>query len=207
MKTLQNHLLWTLALAVGTSTIAVMQATAQDRGHDQEPAQNQNRPRYDRSNSPAYQQGMQHGQQDRASNRDRSYRGQYDNDNDRRDYQAGYDQAYGSMPDNRNAQHNRDTNRGGEYGRDAYGSQNGAYSRGGNPAQQVGFQDGVNDGRSDRQSGHSFRATQQQAFKHADHNYSTAYGDRQQYQNMYRQAYQQGYQQGYGSGGSSYRRR
>jgi flagellar biosynthesis/type III secretory pathway protein FliH len=61
----------------------------------------------------------------------------------------------------------------------------------------------VNDGRSDRQTGHSNRATQQQAYKNADHNYSPAYGTRDQYKSQYRQAYLQGYQQGYGQ---AYRR-
>ena len=200
MKALQKHLLWTLALAVGSSTVGVMQATAQDRDHDR--SQNQY-PAYNQSTSPAYQQGMRHGQEDRAKNRDRRYRGQFNNDGDRSAYQAGYDQAYGVG----NGQYgDRDRRNGeGSYARGAYGSPYGSYNRGGNPAQQVGYQDGVNDGRSDRQTGHSSRATQQQAYKNADHNYNAAYGDRQQYKNMYRQAYQQGYQQGY-NGGGSYRR-
>lgn len=199
MKTLQKQLLWTLALAVGSTTVGVMQVSAQDGGRGQD--QGSHRSYSERSGSPAYQQGMQQGQQDRNENRDRQYRGQYQNPNDRADYQAGYDQGYSG-----NNQNNRDARRShGRQDRDAYDSRNGTYNHSDTQAQKVGYQDGINDGSADRRSGHSSRATQQQAYKHADHNYSVIYGDRQQYKNMYRQAYQQGYQQGYNAG-VSYRR-
>jgi len=38
----------------------------------------------------------------------------------------------------------------------------------------------LNDGRNDRQSGHSFRATQDSNYKHADRGYSSGLGARQQ---------------------------
>jgi len=195
MKALKKQLLWTLALAVSGGTVAVMQATAQDRGpyRNQSPYWANN----DQSSN-AYQQGLREGQDDRAHNRGQRYRGRFNNDRDRAAYQAGYDQGYGAARQygDRDRRNEQDAYRGG-----AYGSPYGNYNRGGNPAQQVGYQDGVNDGSSDRATGHSFRPTEQQAYKNADHNYSAAYGDRQQYKDMYRQAYQQGYQQGY-SGGS-----
>jgi hypothetical protein len=201
MKALKKRLVWTLALTVGSATVGIMQATAQDRNHDQDQgqAQNQDKAYIHRSGSPAYQQGVQHGQQDRNDNRDRHYRGQYDSANDRSDYQAGYDQGYAG-----NSRYGRGAR--GYDSRDTYGSQTGAYNHQGSQARQVGYQDGVNDGSADRRTGHSSRATQQQAYKHADHNYSPVYGDRQQYKDVYRQAYQQGYQQGY-NGGASYDRR
>jgi flagellar biosynthesis/type III secretory pathway protein FliH len=59
----------------------------------------------------------------------------------------------------------------------------------------------LNDGRNDRQSGHSFRATQDSNYKHADRGYSSGLGDKNQYKQVYRQGYEQGYQQGYNSGG------
>jgi hypothetical protein len=205
MKAFQKHLLWTLTLALGGSTVGVMQATAQDRDRDRDRDQNQYPAYNNQSNNQAYQQGMRHGQEDRAANRDRRYRGRFNNDRDRTAYQAGYDQAYGATSGQYGDHDRRWSNGRDTYNRGAYGSQYGNYNRGGNPAQQVGYQDGVNDGGADRQTGHSFRPTQQQAYKNADHNYSPTYGDRQQYKNMYRQAYQQGYQQGY-NGGGSYRR-
>lgn len=63
-------------------------------------------------------------------------------------------------------------------------------------ARTFGYQDGFNDGRSDRISGHSFRPTHDGNFKHADRGY---YGgiDRNYYKQMYREAYENGYQRGY----------
>jgi flagellar biosynthesis/type III secretory pathway protein FliH len=60
----------------------------------------------------------------------------------------------------------------------------------------------LNDGRNDRQTGHSFRPTQDSNFKRADRGYSSGLGDKNQYKQIYRQGYEQGYQQGYNSGGS-----
>ena len=50
----------------------------------------------------------------------------------------GYGQGYGKNHLYRRDGQGRDT-----YNRDTYGSQNGAYNRQGNQAQQVGYQDGV----------------------------------------------------------------
>ncbi|MGZ4814407.1 MAG: hypothetical protein ACXVZV_03300, partial [Terriglobales bacterium] len=63
---------------------------------------------------------------------------------------------------------------------------------------QIGYQDGLNDGRSDRMTGHSFRPTQDDNYKNADRGYSSAFGAKQIYKDTYRQGYEQGYQQGYG---------
>jgi hypothetical protein len=65
-------------------------------------------------------------------------------------------------------------------------------------AAQIGYQDGINDGRNDRVTGHSFRPTQDDNYKDASRGYSSAFGDKQSYKNTYRQGYEQGYQQGYG---------
>jgi len=91
----------------------------------------------------------------------------------------------------------RDRDRDGYYGR--YGNRNYANAR------QFGYQDGFNDGRNDRATGHSFRPTHDSNYKHADRGYY-GYGDRNYYKQMYRQAYEQGYQQGYNSGGYGRRR-
>ena len=72
---------------------------------------------------------------------------------------------------------------------------------GANAAQQYGYQDGINDGSRDRRSGHSNRPTQDSNYKHADHGYSSSYGNKNYYKQEYRQAYENGYQQGYNSGG------
>ena len=68
-------------------------------------------------------------------------------------------------------------------------------------ARQFGFQDGLTDGRNDRAVGNPNRLGRDSNYKHADHGYIKAYGDKNQYKNYYRQAYQDGYQRGYGNGG------
>ena len=112
-----------------------------------------------------------------------------DGDRDRRVYNGGYA--------------NRPVYNGGYYGGSSpyYGGNSGYYGNGGyyrSNAVQIGYQDGVNDGRNDRMTGHSFRPTQDDNYKNADRGYSSAFGDKQAYKNTYRQGYEQGYRQGYG---------
>ena len=57
-------------------------------------------------------------------------------------------------------------------------------------ARQYGYQDGINDGSRDRRTGHSNRPTQDSNYKHADHGYSSSYGDKNYYKQSYRQAYE-----------------
>ena len=66
-------------------------------------------------------------------------------------------------------------------------------------AREFGYQDGLNDGRNDRSTGHSFRPTHDSNFKHADRGY---YGsmDKNYYKQLYREAYENGYQRGYDRG-------
>ena len=80
---------------------------------------------------------------------------------------------------------------------------NGVYAyrtQGLSEAQQIGFQDGLNDGAHDRQTGHSYRPTQDSNYQHANRGWNSSMIDRDSYSSAYRQAYMQGYQRGYGSG-------
>ncbi|MDP9268778.1 MAG: hypothetical protein M3P27_10710 [Acidobacteriota bacterium] len=88
------------------------------------------------------------------------------------------------------------SNSGGYYGGSGqYGGQNGNGS-----AQRFGFQDGQQLGQRDRASGHSYRPTEWQAYKDADHGMSASNGYRNsdQYKQEYRQAFMNGYNQGFG---------
>jgi hypothetical protein len=78
---------------------------------------------------------------------------------------------------------------------EAYRDQNG-------PAEYAahwGFQDGMNDGSRDRATGHSFRPTHDQAYKHAPE-YGHPEINRDEYKNIYRDAYIRGYEKGYRRG-------
>jgi len=151
-----------------------------------------------RGNSAAYQDGFRQGQWDaQHNNRSRSKNRRWSNDADRRAYEAGYNRGYQSAIGSRgNGGYGN-----GAYGRGGYG--NGQYGNGGygnsgvNSAGQIGYQDGVNDGANDRQTGHSFRPTEGDNYKNADRGYTSSVGSKDQYKQLYRQGYQQGYQIGY----------
>jgi len=183
---------------------------------DQYGYQNQGR------NSSAYRQGMVDGRRDRTGNQARSYRGQYDNDNDRAAYRSGYDQEYsngngygnGRQGDYRDQQ-GRDQN--GTLDRNENGvrrddrrddhdngtAQNSQYGSGQqNPAYRNGFQDGMTDGRNDFQSRRSSSPTSTSNYRNATGGYDRSWGSQNQYKDMYRQGYARGYEQGYNGQGS-----
>ena len=133
----------------------------------------------DYSYSDAYRDGFRQGKYD-AENRCRNYdAGRWRQDYDRRAYDAGYQRGYHDY--SRNGE-----SRGGPYGRGEFRN-----------AREFGYQDGLNDGTHDRQSGHSFRPTHDDNFKHADRGYSGIFGSKDEYRQIYRQAYEEGYRQGY----------
>ncbi|MGC2697043.1 MAG: hypothetical protein WA738_14760 [Candidatus Angelobacter sp.] len=181
------------ALTAGTTTLAVAQRVVPVQwGWGQR----------DNDDRQAYRDGLNQGQSDARHNRRfNPNNSRWRERDDREAYRSGYErgfQQYGGYSNDRDRDDDRDRDRG--YGRGGYGS--GGY--GANAARQNGYQDGLNDGARDRRSGHSNRPTQDSNYKHADHGYSSTYGDKNYYKQGYRQAYENGYQQGYNSGG--YRR-
>ena len=73
----------------------------------------------------------------------------------------------------------------------------GAYRGDFRQAEDIGFRDGQNDGRSDRSHGHSFRPTHDDNYKNADRGYSSSMGDKQAYKDAYRRGYERGYNEGF----------
>src|SRR5436853_195627 len=69
---------------------------------------------------------------------------------------------------------------------------------GASQAQEIGNQDGLNDGSNDRATGHSYRPTEDSNYRHANRGWNSGTIDRDSYSQSYRQAYMQGYQRGYG---------
>ena len=69
-----------------------------------------------------------------------------------------------------------------------YGVQGAAYQR--------GYQDGINEGGRDRQSGHSYRPTKSEKYDDTP-GYNSSYGDKNQWKQNYRQGFVNGYQQAY----------
>jgi hypothetical protein len=64
-------------------------------------------------------------------------------------------------------------------------------------ARDVGYQDGLMDGRNDRSSGHSFRPTDTDNYKHADRAYRDNFGSKDAWKAAYRQGYSDGYREGF----------
>src|ERR1700693_1254358 len=140
MKHNKRKEIWIFALAVAGSPFVPPKVAAAQSQQDQSRDQAN---RNDNANNLMYQQGLNHGQADRANNQAHQYRLQPNNSDDRRAYESGYDQGY---QNSRDADHD-------------YSGQNAQYGAPtGNVASQNGFQDGANDGLQDRQGGTTPRA-------------------------------------------------
>ena len=101
---------------------------------------------------------------------------------------AHYGQIYGCTEENRNqTQHSPDP-----YATRGWGATDMAFD--------VGYRDGVTHGEYDR--GRSVRSDygDSDAYKKADHGYSSGYGARNTYQTRYRTGFERGYLDGYGRG-------
>src|ERR1700686_3182410 len=186
------------ALAVAVSAFVTPKVAAAQSQQDQSSNQAN---RNNNANNLMYQQGLNHGQADRANNQAHQYRLQPNDADDRRAYESGYDQGY---QNSRDADHD-------------YSGQNAQYGAPtGNVASENGFQDGANDGLQDRQVGHTSRATTRQNYKDGNRGYSRSSwapwrrtsadrATKDQFKASYRQAYIQGYEKGYNGQGSDNR--
>ena len=64
-------------------------------------------------------------------------------------------------------------------------------------AEDYGFRDGQQDGRSDFLNHRGFRGSINGAYRNADHGYDRRFGDRERYRDIYREAYRRGYEEGF----------
>lgn len=142
----------------------------------------------DRDDRQAFREGYRQGQWDARHGR----RPDWDDNrfreaDDRRAYHDGYLRGYREV----RGDGDRDD---GYYGRDRYAGY------GADSARRFGYQDGYNDGLADRRTGHSFRPTHDDNYRHADRGYYSGFGNKNYYKQVYREGYAQGYQQGYDEG-------
>lgn len=184
MRHLRMGVLLLAAIAAPSVWVA-----AQDRDSDRD----RDRDRDREAASNAYQEGMREGREDATRNRRSPRSERWKNERDRRDYEAGYNRGYeDAMSANRRQ---GGYNQRGGPGGGVYGQGRGANWM--EQARQIGYQDGVNDGASDHRTGHSFRPTHDDNYKHADRGYNSSFGDKNQYKQYYRQGYESGYQRGW----------
>lgn len=93
-------------------------------------------------------------------------------------------------------------NNGGYYGNNGDRRNDGYRNYGGSfdlrqTALNAGANDGVKEGRKDRQNGDRFNYTDEGSYQNATHDYSSRLGDRSIYQRYYRDAFINGYTEGY----------
>lgn len=136
----------------------------------------------DRDDRQAFQEGYRQGQWDarhgrRADGDDNRWR----EADDRRAYREGYLRGYREVSG-------------------SYGYRGPVNGYGYEPARRFGYQDGYSDGIRDRRTGHSFRPTHDDNYRHADRGYYPGFGSRGYYKQVYREGYAQGYEQGYENG-------
>jgi hypothetical protein len=127
----------------------------------------------------AYENGYVHGQADAQAGSPRNGQpsgNQWTTDEAHRAYRKGYDAGYQSAPSS---------------------TPSAAVPSPG--ANRYGYNDGLAVGRKDHDGGHSFKPTDSEMYKKADHGWSADFGDKEHYRQLYRQAYSQGYQDGYGT--------
>jgi hypothetical protein len=197
MKLDRNFLLAATLVAASTAYAALPQG----RGTYQNPGQE----RRDDRDRPAYDDGYRQGRSDAMARRSANNNGgRWHTGHERHAYQDGYNAGYqsvGPMRGDRDRDRDRDHDRDRDQNRGPQGPYNGSPTyRGNSPwdqARQVGYQDGLADGRSDRATGHSFRPTQDDNYKNASRGYNSSMGDKQTYKNAYREGYARGYPEGY----------
>jgi hypothetical protein len=115
------------------------------------------------------------------------------------EYRAGYRSGY-QGGDRDNPGYRDYDNTSGYSGYGGYPGYGNGWDRGASNAAQMGFQDGLRHGESDRRSGHSFRPQHDEDYEHADHGYNSSMGSKQAYKDQYRQGYVRGYEQAYNGG-------
>ena len=117
-------------------------------------------------------------------------------------YQGGMDARQNLLPHLTSGRWSSDADRGSYIaGYHSGYEQIGDYANGQEPASPtsawIGFQDGLKDGKLQREHSAQFQAGKTANYLRADRGYSTSEGDHEQYRATYRDAYANGYQHGF----------
>jgi hypothetical protein len=146
----------------------------------------------------AYQNGFDHGKADAQSHlpSNSQPRDQWTSDDARSAYRQGYTAGYAAGSSAASTPAPGAAAAGTAAAGTAGAMANPSVS---NDAARFGYQDGLAAGRKDKDGGHSFRPTDSDMYKNADHGWTADFGDKDHYKQLYRQSYAQGYQAGYGA--------
>jgi hypothetical protein len=124
--------------------------------------------------------------------------GRWDKDNDRRRRSRNDDQRRRNRNDdwrNRNDDR-RDNSQYGRRANDGYGNYGGSFDLR-QTALNAGFNNGLQEGRRDRERGERLDWRDESDFQSATEDYSSRLGNRELYRTYFRQAFQNGYRDGY----------
>jgi hypothetical protein len=165
-------------------------------------ADQMNQRAYEQGYSAGYGQNGRYAQNGGVWNRGGGY-GDGDGDADDRGGQRHHRNGGWGNNGNGNGGYGNGPYNNGPYNNSGVWGNRGGYGQNGNQAYSYGYQDGVMDGRNDRATGHSYRPTQGDRYKHANTGWNGQMS-RDQFVQQYRQGYTQGYQQGYNGAGRRY---
>ena len=85
----------------------------------------------------------------------------------------------------------------GYYGNNGYGNYGGLSANGRQTALNAGYNNGIEEGRKDRQRGERFEYRDESDYQRATDDYSSRLGDRNAYMQYFRQGFANGYRAGY----------
>ena len=192
------------AAAVIATAVLIAAPACVSGGSYQYPDPAPTRPIDDRAYRIGYQEGRDHGEKDRRSERrfDYARHGDYRDADDgyrygnryayqlefRRGFVDGYNAGYryiGNVYPPTRPGRSVDDNRGQYPG------------HGNTPAWQHGYRDGYDQGRKDVRDGDRFDPVRSSRYRSGDHDYDRRNGSRDEYKREYRSAFQRGYTQGY----------
>ena len=91
----------------------------------------------------------------------------------------------------------RDNRNDGYYGNNGYGNYGGLSADGRQTALNAGYNNGIEEGRKDRQRGERFEYRDESDFQRATEDYNSRHGDRNAYMQYFRQGFANGYRAGY----------
>lgn len=171
--------------------VLVPAVSAQDNGRWRRD-QNRQRQEEQRRRQEEWRRRQQQRQAQRGDARDVDGDGDYD----QRDayiiqQQQQRNGGYGTYGNNRgnNGGYNR---RGSGYGNNGYGS----YTQSQQTALNAGYNEGVKEGRNDRNRGGYRNVNDFSAYRNANKDYNSRYGDRYEYQMYFRRGFENGYNDG-----------
>jgi hypothetical protein len=123
---------------------------------------------------------------------------QYRNNDDqyRRDQQDRNDQYRRDQDRNRNRDYGRNGRRGGRRSNDDYPNYGGSFQLR-QTALNAGYNEGIKEGRKDRQKGRSYEFRNSNSYQKATKDYNSRDGDRELYRRYFQMAFENGYDAGY----------